>query len=281
VTAVTERPDPDRGNPDRGNPDRGNPVHRHPDRRDPDLDQRDDRDRRPGPPGLVRARRARQQWRRWAAGAIVAVLVAGLVWIVAFSSVLAARSVTVEGTQRLSRAQILAAADVDLGTPLVRVPRGTIARRVERLAEVRSARVELSFPGTVVIAVTERVAAAYRQTSAGHFTYVDASGRSFADLTSAPAALPQLAPSAAVANDAPTLAAMAAVSAALPDPVRAEVAQLAATSADDITLALRDGRSVVWGDATRNGDKARVLPALLARPGHVFDVSNPNQVFTH
>ena len=38
---------------------------------------------------------------------------------------------------------------------------------------------------------------------------------------------------------------------------------------------------MVWGDATRNADKVRVLPALLARKGHVFDVSNPDQVFTH
>jgi cell division protein FtsQ len=271
VTTVTERPDPDRGNP----------VRRSADRRDPTLDHGAGRGSHPVPSDADRRRRIPQPWRRWAAVAIVLVLLAGLAWIVAFSSVLAARSVTVEGTQRLSRAQILAAAGVDLGTPLVRVPRGTIARRVERLPEVRSARVELSFPGTVVIAVTERVAAAYRQTSDGHFTYVDATGRSFADLTSAPAALPQLAPTAAVANDPPTLAAMAAVSAALPGSVRAEVAQLTATSADDITLALRDGRSVVWGDATRNGDKARVLPALLARSGHVFDVSNPDQVFTH
>jgi cell division protein FtsQ len=286
VTTVTERRDPDRGNPgrgnpDRGNPDRGNPVRRNLDRGDPDPDHGSGRGSRPVPSDVARRRWKPQRWRRWGAGAVVLALLAGLVWIVAFSSVLAARSIRVEGTQRLSRDQILAAAGVRLGTPLVRVPRGTIARRVERLAEVRSARVELSFPDTVVIAVTERVAAAYRQTSAGHFTYVDATGRSFADLSAAPAALPQLAPSAAVANDTATLSAMAQISAALPGSVRAEVAQLTATSAEDITLALRDGRSVVWGDATHNADKARVLPALLARPGHVLDVSNPDQVFAH
>ncbi len=222
-----------------------------------------------------------RRWRLWGAGVLVVALLAGLVWIVAFSPVLAARSVKVEGTQRLSRDQIVAAADVRLGTPLVRVPRGDIVRRVERLSEVRSARVELSFPGTVVIAVTERVAAAYRQTADGHYTYIDATGRSFADLTAVPAALPQLAPSPAVANDTTTLAAMAQISAALPASIRAEVAEVTAAAPDDITLALRDGRSVVWGDGTRNAAKIRVLPALLARKGHVYDVSNPDQVFTH
>jgi cell division protein FtsQ len=238
-------------------------------------------DRRDTAADDVEVARRPRGWRRWVAAALVVGVLAGLVWIVAFSSVLAARAITVEGTQRLSRAQILAAAGVPLGTPLVRMPRGDIARRVERLPEVRTARVELSFPSTVVIAVTERVAAAYRQTSDGHFTYVDATGRSFADLTAVPAALPQLAPSANLAQDTSTLAAMAQVAAALPATIRAEVEQLTATAADDITLALRDGRSVVWGDATRSADKARILPKLLKQPGHVLDVSNPDQVFTH
>ena len=289
MTIDADRRNPDRGKPDPSKPDPpkpefGKPHPRKPHRRDAGLP---DAEPDAGPsgtgalPDVAEMGRPPRRWRRWGAGALVIALLAGLVWIVVFSPVLAARSVKVEGTQRLSRDQILAAADVRLGTPLVRVPRGAIVRRVERLAEVRSARVELSFPGTVVIAVTERVAAAYRQTADGHFTYVDATGRSFADLSAAPAALPQLAPSAAVANDTTTLAAMALISSALPASIRAEVSEFTATSSDDITLALRDGRSVVWGDATRNADKIRILPALLSRPGHVFDVSNPDQVFAH
>jgi cell division protein FtsQ len=225
-------------------------------------------------------RRARRS-RRWLAGALVVAVLAALAWIVAFSPVLAARSVSVEGNHRLGRDQIVAAAGVPVGTPLVRIPRGTIAHRVERLPEVLSARVELSFPSTVVIAVTERVAAAYRQAPNGRFTYVDPNGRSFADLGAAPAGLPLLAPSAALAGNPATLAAMARIAAALPAAVREEIKQFTATAADDITLQLRDGRTVVWGDATRDADKARIVPALLLRPGQVFDVSDPDQVYTH
>ena len=245
----------------------------------PDQDSTHRIDRDPANAGGREGRPRR--WRRWVAAALVVAVLAGLGWIVAVSPVLAARSVTVEGTHRLSRAQVVAAAGVPLGRPLVRVPRGEIVRRVERLAEVRSARVELSFPSTVVIAVTERVAAAYRPTGPGHFTYVDATGRSFADLSTAPAGLPRLAPSPALAGDPATLAAMAQISAALPAAVRAQVDELTASVPDEVTLALRDGRSVVWGDASRTADKVRVLTALLARPGHVFDVSNPDQVFAH
>jgi cell division protein FtsQ len=225
--------------------------------------------------------RPRRRGRRWVVGALVVALLAGLTWIVAFSPVLAARAVKVEGTARLTRAQIVAAAGVPMDSPLVRINRGAIARRVEQLPEVRTARVELSFPDTVVIAVTERVAAAYGRAPSGHFTYVDATGRTFGDLLAAPSGLPRLNPAVQVARDPVTLAAMAQISSALPGSIRAQVDELDATAADDITLKLRDGRSVVWGDATRNADKVRILPALLARKGHVYDVSNPDQVFTH
>jgi len=43
-------------------------------------------------------------------------------------------------------------------------------------------------------------------------------------------------------------------------------------------LHLRDGRTVLWGSAERSADKAQVLPALLARAGTTFDVSNPDVV---
>ena len=223
----------------------------------------------------------RRRWRRWVAGVLVVALVGALVWLVAFSPVLSARSVKVEGAGLLSPAQVIAAAQVPIGTPLVRIARGDIARRVEQLPEVRSARVELSFPDAVVIAVTERVAAAYGRAPDGHFTYVDSTGRTFDDLLTAPTGLPLLSPANDVVADPATLAAMGQVAAALPASMRRVVQAITATAPDAVGLTLRDGRLVVWGGSDRNADKIRILPALLRRPGHVFDVSNPDQVFTH
>ena len=45
-----------------------------------------------------------------------------------------------------------------------------------------------------------------------------------------------------------------------------------------ISLELTDGRTVVWGDATDNDDKAIVATALLGQPGKTIDVSAPNVV---
>ena len=46
-----------------------------------------------------------------------------------------------------------------------------------------------------------------------------------------------------------------------------------------ITLELRDGRTVVWGDADpERRDKARVATALLGRKADTIDVSAPDVV---
>ena len=74
---------------------------------------------------------------------------------------------------------------------------------------------------------------------------------------------------------------MAQIASALPATLRSLVKAITATAADDVDLQLRDGRTVVWGGSDRNADKIRILPALLAQQAHVFDVSNPDQVFTH
>jgi cell division protein FtsQ len=71
---------------------------------------------------------------------------------------------------------------------------------------------------------------------------------------------------------------VATVAGALTAPVLHKLSLISASDPSAITLQLRDGRSVQWGSADRSADKAQVLPALLARPGTDFDVSNPDLV---
>ncbi len=58
----------------------------------------------------------------------------------------------------------------------------------------------------------------------------------------------------------------------------AKLTSVTATSPLSITLLLTDGRTVRWGSPERSADKARVLPALLSRPGMSYDVSDPDVV---
>ncbi len=228
-----------------------------------------------------RPRRARRagSGRRWLILASVLLLLAGIGWVIGFSRAFSVRSVQVEGVHRLSAAAVLQAADVKAATPLLRVPRGAIAARVQRLPGVLRADVSVSYPSTVVIRVTERTAAGVLQTDASSWLLVDETGHSFATLSTRPSTLPLLVPAPAVSADAATLAAMAQVAVQVPPAVRARLETVTAGSPTTVTLTLRGGRTVIWGASLRNADKARVLPALLRRPGHTFSVADPDLVW--
>jgi cell division protein FtsQ len=211
---------------------------------------------------------------------VAAVVVAAVVttWLVAFSSVLGVGTVDVRGTRVLTSAQVRSAAGIAEGTPLVRIDTTAIARRVERLAVVESARVSTSFPSTVVISVTEREPVGYVRTG-GHDVLVDRTGDQYRSVPQAPAGLPRFVVPAG--TDARTTGgAVATVAAALPAPLLVKVASIEALDPRAISLVLRHGRVVAWGSADRSDEKARILPTLLQQRGTQFDVTDPDQPFS-
>jgi cell division protein FtsQ len=68
------------------------------------------------------------------------------------------------------------------------------------------------------------------------------------------------------------------VLAALTPQLRGALARLEVAAPARISLSLSDGRTVIWGDATDNADKATAATAVLDKPGRVIDVSAPNLV---
>jgi cell division protein FtsQ len=70
------------------------------------------------------------------------------------------------------------------------------------------------------------------------------------------------------------------VAAALSSALRAQISSVQALDPSAITLLLRDGRVVAWGSSAQSELKARVLGALLKRPGRQFDLTNPAQPFS-
>jgi cell division protein FtsQ len=221
--------------------------------------------------GLVATRRSA---RRVALVAGAVGIVAVLVWVVVFSSVLGANQVVVHGTHAVAPERIRAVADVPHGRPLVRLDTGSIARRVEALPDVAAASVRVRYPASVVITVTERVAVGYLSADTATIL-VDKSGRQFRSVSAPPKALPRFdIPADATA----TGQAVATVAAALTPALRSKLSSISASDDSAITLRLRDGRTVQWGSADRSADKAQILPALLARGGSDFDVTNPDVV---
>ena len=232
-----------------------------------------------------RRRFARRQWaRRWLAWKPVAAVVlllacaAGAIWTVFFSSLLAVEGVTVDGTSLLTPSAIRAAAAVPTGDPLASVDLDRVRSRVEALAAVKSADVTRTWPHEVRISVEERVAVAVVEIG-GRIRGMDDSGVVFVDYQKAPAGLPHVRSSTDTRADA--LQEAARVISALPSDLDAKVDHVEVETVDQISLVLRDGRTVVWGSADESEEKAQVLAALLdARPARTYDVSVPGQPTT-
>jgi cell division protein FtsQ len=65
---------------------------------------------------------------------------------------------------------------------------------------------------------------------------------------------------------------------ALPAKVRRHILHIAAPNPDRVTLALTGDRTVIWGDGAHSARKAKVLVALLRRPGTAYDLSGGDVV---
>jgi cell division protein FtsQ len=238
-------------------------------RRRPRRDDFDDEDE----PFERRPSRRRYLARRWVA-LLVVLAVLGLTYVIMFTSLIGVRSVDVLGVHEIPQADVVAAAAVEPGTPMVRLDTDEIAARVAKLPRVAEVSVSRSFPTTVEIQVTERTPVLIVPASDG-VHLVDRTGKDYATVRARPAKLPVL-KVVKVAPDDPATHAAVTVLAALPDPLRGRVVELSAGSPGDVRFTLRNGRVVKWGDAADNERKAAVLVPLLTRPGKTYDVATPD-----
>jgi cell division protein FtsQ len=202
---------------------------------------------------------------------LAAAVVGGLVYVVAFSPVLSARAVAVSGTKVLTKQEVLAAAGVDVGTPLARVDTGAVAGRVAGLPPVAEVTVVRNWPNTLQITVTERRPRLAVPATSGYLI-ADASGVVFEAVADAPSGLVLV---DAPATDQALLADVGTVFSALSADTAAKVSRLQADTRDSIVLRLSDGSRVVWGSADQSALKSQVLDDLLPLGGQVFDVSAP------
>jgi cell division protein FtsQ len=189
------------------------------------------------------------------------------------------RSVRVLGTGRsVSVAQVLAAAHVPHGTPLIRVDTGAIARQVERLRQVQSAVVSKDWPSTVVIAVRPRIPV-FAVRVAGGYALVDRFGVSIRDVVGRPAGFPLLSAGSSLRGN-PAVQAAAAVLAELPRRIARQVRVVSAASAADVSVTLAGGAVIVWGNTGRATEKKKELTVLMHRHARTYDVSGTGTAVT-
>ncbi len=233
---------------------------------------------RPGP--LDRARLAAALWRAGFFGLLGLTVLAVGGWAVLNSSLLSVRHVRVTGDSPLvSAAQVRRAAGLRPGTPLAKVDTAAVARRVERIAVIASARVSRSWPDTIVISVRDRVPA-LAVASAGRYRLIDGAGVTVRWAKLVPAQMPVLTSPPAVLRGNQGIRAAVAVLRELPAKLGKLVKSVSAPSADAVTLRLAGGITVVWGGPGRTAVKARELALLMRKHAIYYDVSDPNTVVT-
>lgn len=205
--------------------------------------------------------------------ALTAVLVVALGLLLYFTPIMSARSIVVTGVGAVTQEEVVAAAAVAPGTPLLQVNTDGVAERVAGIRRIASARVQRQYPSTLRITVIERVPVVLKDYPDGVHLF-DRDGVDFATAPPPPG-IPYLDTANPGPSDPATQAALQVMTSLRPD-VAGQVGRVSAPSVAAITLTLVDGRTVVWGTTDRTEEKALKLAALLTQPGQVYDVSSPD-----
>jgi cell division protein FtsQ len=204
---------------------------------------------------------------------LLIVAITGVGLILYFTPAMSARSIVVNGIGAVTRDEVLDAAHVQPGTPLLQIDTDGIADRVAAIRRVASARVQRDYPSALMITVVERIPVVVKDLPDGPHLF-DRDGVDFATAPPPPA-LPYIDVDNPGPADPATKVALAVLTVLRPEVV-AQVARIAAPSVASITLTLADGRTVIWGTNERTEEKAQKLAALLTRPGRTYDVSSPD-----
>ncbi|WUD67594.1 FtsQ-type POTRA domain-containing protein [Nocardia sp. NBC_00508] len=215
-------------------------------------------------------------WGRIRLWGLLTVCVLAAVGVVAwYTPVLSVRTVRIEGAVSVPEQQVRDLLEIPSGRSMLRTDTTAIARRVVSIPKVRTARVQRVFPSTVRVTVVERVPVVFYDSPEGAHL-LDAEGVEFA-IEPAPIGVPKLITDHPGGAD-PMTGAAVSVLAIVPPALAIQVDEIVARSISDISLNLKDGRTVLWGGTSDGERKSAVVLPLLTRPGTVFDVSSPNLV---
>jgi cell division protein FtsQ len=247
-------------------------------------------DNRPPGPGGPAVRPPRRPGRKGGRGgrkkAVVltlatAAIVAVAVWALLGSTLLVVRSVTVTGADAVPRAEVLRAAGIAPGTPLIRVDTAAVARRVERITQVESAQVSRDWPDSVTIVIQARTPV-LAVPSGGGFALVDRFGVVVSHAATRPPGMVLLdtAANPDSLRGSPAVRAAVTVLHELPPRILRLVRAVTAPSAGAVTLDLRGGVTVLWGGTDRAAAKAAELEILMRTKASSYDLSDPYTAVT-
>lgn len=207
-----------------------------------------------------------------AVAAVVAAVVAGAG--IARSSLLDVRTISVDGAEMTGAVAVATAGGVRAGASMFDIDTDAIARRIEALDTIDSARVERHWPDTVRIVVTERIAVAAIEAKPGVWVTVDGSGAILSTMVTPPR-LTRLVASGPVGTGqgaviegslTPADAAAAALIAGLPPAARGRLNDVRVERGSIVAGLVIDDRrvQVVFGRADDAAAKGRALLTVLS-----------------
>lgn len=217
----------------------------------------------------------RRRRRNWIIGVGSVLGVGAVILAVAYSPLMALRTIRVEGASKVPVAELQQALSGKLGTPLPLLRSGDIESALQRFPLLESYTTEVIPPSTLVVRVVERQPIGVVQ-SGGGYDVVDAAGVLLDHVGARPAGFAVI---EAGDTGGTAFRAAAAVMRSLPADVRAQVVEVSANTADDVRLTLAGNVRVLWGNESDVALKASVLAKLMAaappKSVNQYDVSSP------
>lgn len=202
---------------------------------------------------------------------LVALVAAAVVWLFPIFKV---TSFEVEGNEHVAAEDAEQASGVAAGSNLVRLNAREAAHGVASLPWVESARVSRAFPSTVHISVVEHEAVAYVE-DGGRTVLVDDKGKEFVEDTPPKEAI-QL--TGRTESGSPEMQAAVDAVSALPAEVRTRVKTLDIEDTYSLTFVTEDEKTIFWGAAEDNANKAIAFEDVLQLEGESWNISNPSLV---
>lgn len=226
-------------------------------------------------------RRSRHRRAAWITAAGIVLVLGVSILVAVFSPLMALQTIEVKGTNRVDETALRQALSDQVGTPLARLDFDAIKQDIAGFPLIESYVTEEAPPHTLVVTVTERTPVVAVK-SGSSFDLVDPAGIVVQSSPKRPATMP-LADIARARLGSSSFRTMTEVVLSLPSTVRSQVTRVAGSTADDVTLTLKDGSTVVWGSPDDSDTKAALLAALVKdhaarNPGVVveYDVSAPD-----
>lgn len=226
-------------------------------------------------------RRTRHRRAAWITAASIVLVFGVSILVAVFSPLMALQTIEIKGTNRVDETQLRQALSDQVGTPLARLDFDAIKRDIAGFPLIESYVTEEEPPHTLVVTVTERTPVVAVK-SGSSFDLVDPAGIVVQSSPKQPANMP-VADVGSAKLGSSVFRTMTEVVLALPSAVRQQVTSVKASTADDVTLTLTDGSTVVWGNPDESAAKAALLAALVKdhsarNPGVVveYDVSAPD-----